>query len=105
MPVLADAAGDGTPIWVTILVAVIAVVGPYFSYTAAVKQTNVVRLSAIEANSTANRAVEQARDAAAGTVDAARQANAVTASKSNRELIITAIEWSRSPDALTREQG
>ena len=50
------------------------------TYLATKRYINTVRLSAIGANSTANRAVEQARDAANQSNETARQANALAAS-------------------------
>jgi hypothetical protein len=80
-----------TPIWLTLLVAVIAVVGPWLAYRASLRSTNAIRLNAIEANSTANRALEQAAETARQSNETARQANALAASKSNREAIMQAI--------------
>jgi hypothetical protein len=80
-----------TPIWLTLLVAVIAVVGPWLAYRASLRSTNAIRLNAIEADSTANRALEQAAETARQSNETARQANALAASKSNREAIMQAI--------------
>jgi hypothetical protein len=94
-----------TPIWATLLVAVIAVVGPWLAYQASLRNTNAIRLNAIEANSTANRALEQAAETARQSNETARQANALSASKSDRELIMQALELARSDNARAQQQA
>ena len=89
----------------TILVVVIALVGPVLACLAAQKSTNAVRLSAIEANATANRAIEQNREAARQTNKTAQHANAPAVSKSGRELILAAVELARGDDEKTWRQG
>ena len=94
-----------TPIWATLVVAVIAVVGPVLSYRAAMKSTNAVRLTAVEANSTANRAIEQARDTAAASNATAEKANALAASRSDRELTMQVLAMAQSRDPLVARHG
>jgi hypothetical protein len=94
-----------TPIWLTLLVAVIAVVGPWLAYRASLRSTNAIRLNAIEANSTANRALEQAAETARQSNEVARQASALAASKSNREAIMQAITRARSTSRHRGDRG
>jgi hypothetical protein len=90
-----ETSGVTLPTWLAILLIVLAVVGPIVSGVIASVLTYKAAIKSVSATENATETTRETE----------RDKHAREVSKSNRELILDAIEWTRSSDPLTQTQG
>lgn len=93
----AGGGAGGTPLWVTMLVAAIALVGPVLAYLASRRNTVTVRTNALEANETANRAIQQDREVSERANAMAQQTNSLL---HEREVTKLGADWIAAAEVM-----